>query len=200
MKHSVIYNDPWARAVVSNAWAFWDNAFTEEELQAVTEYCDAQGLEQGVTFSGVNMDIRNSAVKFHKRNAENGWIFDRINFILQLANESFFGYNLNGYDSFQYTVYESSEQQHYDWHMDMHHGAREGYEETRKLSMTLLLNDDFDGGKFQLNLGQEKNCETIPTQRGRAILFPSYMIHRVTPVTSGTRKSIVVWCTGPKFQ
>jgi PKHD-type hydroxylase len=42
--------------------------------------------------------------------------------------------------------------------------------------------------------------ETAPRERGVVIAFPSYVLHRVTPITSGTRKSVVIWITGPKFK
>ena len=45
----------------------------------------------------------------------------------------------------------------------------------------------------------EEEAETVPFPRGRIIAFPSFMIHRVTPVVEGIRRSIVVWVTGPKF-
>ena len=69
----------------------------------------------------------------------------------------------------------------------------------RKLSLSLALNDDFEGGEFQINEGKETNPITVPMHKGRVVLFPSFMIHRVTPITKGTRKSIVVWVNGPKF-
>jgi len=60
--------------------------------------------------------------------------------------------------------------------------------------------DEYEGGEFQINNSDEKDAETIPTKKGRMILFPSFMIHRVAPVTKGKRKSVVVWVTGPKFK
>jgi PKHD-type hydroxylase len=71
--------------------------------------------------------------------------------------------------------------------------------EPRKLSLTLLLNDDFEGGEFQVNDGKEEMAITVPMNKGRVVLFPSFMIHRVKPVTKGVRKSLVVWVLGPKF-
>ena len=66
----------------------------------------------------------------------------------------------------------------------------------------MFLNDtsEYKGGKFQFNEGTEKNAVDVPQIRGRMILFPSFMIHRVTPVTKGVRKSLVVWVLGPKFR
>ncbi len=66
--------------------------------------------------------------------------------------------------------------------------------------MTLCLNDGFEGGDFLINEGNQDNAKAVPVKKGRAILFPSFMCHKVTPVTAGTRKSLVLWCLGPKFR
>jgi PKHD-type hydroxylase len=71
---------------------------------------------------------------------------------------------------------------------------------TRKLSVVVALNDGFEGGQFQINTNGEHNPETIPLPKGRLVVFPSYILHRVTPVTKGVRHSLVVWVVGPKFR
>lgn len=202
MKFTTIYNDPYTRVIQTYPWAYWDGAFTEEELKKVEEYCDGHQLERAKTVGSTDEKevekVRKSNVLFFKRNSDTAWIFDKLNFILQSANEMFYGFDLNGYESFQYTTYSGNEKGRYDWHMDMNMGC-EQTAQTRKLSLTLLLNDDFEGGEFEINGGNHKKPIAVQTQKGRAILFPSFMIHRVKPVTKGTRKSIVVWCLGPKF-
>ena len=112
---------------------------------------------------------------------------------------------MNGFDSFQYTEYDDTEKGRYDWHQDMVLGKNMPNDmiETRKLSMTLCLNEygiDYEGGEFQINTSKEEEAEDFPAKLGRAFLFPSYMIHRVKPVTKGKRKSLVVWVLGPKFK
>ena len=52
---------------------------------------------------------------------------------------------------------------------------------------------DFEGGGFSINTGKEKDAEQIPFKRGRIIVFPSFLIHRVSPVTKGTRYSYISW-------
>jgi PKHD-type hydroxylase len=76
-------------------------------------------------------------------------------------------------------------------------------EGTRKLSLSLLLSEpgiDFMGGQFLINDGRQESPLTIPLRKGEVAAFPSWMIHKVAPVTSGTRRSIVVWVLGPKFR
>jgi PKHD-type hydroxylase len=74
--------------------------------------------------------------------------------------------------------------------------------EPRKLSIAMLLNtpgEDFEGGEFQINGWRENKPINIDIRKGRIIAFPSFMIHRVCPVTKGVRKSLVIWVSGPKF-
>jgi len=203
MKYTTIYNDPHTRARLTHPWTYWDDAFTEGELEAIQTYCEQEQLERGTTFSGdqeLTEKVRKSDVKFFGRNPETMWIFDKLNFVIQSINEMYYGFDLNGYDSFQYTVYRSEELGRYDWHMDMAMGQMtENMAETRKLSLTLQLNDDYEGGEFQVCDGNQETPIDVDTKKGRAILFPSFMTHRVKPVTSGIRKSLVVWVIGPKF-
>jgi PKHD-type hydroxylase len=201
--YTTIYNDPWVRSQVTYSHVNWDNAFTEDELKNIVEYCDAIGTESGTTFGGSSQEDyekhRVSNVKFHKRNQETAWIFDRLNFVIQAANEQFYNFNLNGYAEFQYTTYDPNGR--YDFHTDLAYGEEYGNNaELRKLSLTLLLNDDFEGGEFEVNLGKEENAITVPMHKGRVVLFPSFVLHRVKPVTKGVRKSLVIWVVGPKFR
>ena len=69
------------------------------------------------------------------------------------------------------------------------------HNKTRKLSMTIVLNDEYEGGEFQFF-----NDKTlIKEKQGTVIIFPSYMQHRVRPIKSGIRYSLVVWFLGEPF-
>ena len=213
MKYNDLYNNPWERATVTYPYVWWDDGFTNQELDKIINYCEHKGLERAHTIGADPIkdkqlieQIRRCDVKFHYPNAETSWFFDRLNFIIKSLNDRFYNFELNGYEYFQYTSYNSQELGTYDWHMDTHLGndaLPKNMHEPRKLSLTLLLNDpekDFIGGDFQINMGQEKNAATVPFKRGRAVVFPSFMIHKVTPIIKGFRKSAVVWVTGPKFK
>jgi PKHD-type hydroxylase len=76
-------------------------------------------------------------------------------------------------------------------------------DDTRKLTLILLLSEsgiDFVGGDLLMNMGMEKNALSVPLHKGRIVAFPSFLIHKVTPVLRGTRKSLVIWVEGPKFK
>jgi PKHD-type hydroxylase len=68
---------------------------------------------------------------------------------------------------------------------------------TRKLSFSIMLNDDYEEGEFFMNLGEKFN---VPLKKGDMLIFPSFILHGVNPVKTGTRKSLVGWVTGPKFK
>jgi len=73
-----------------------------------------------------------------------------------------------------------------------------GDKETRKLTVLVFLNDDFEGGKFFIQQGDKKTYP--PQSAGTALVFPSYMLHGVEPVTNGIRRSVVTWMVGPWFK
>ena len=70
----------------------------------------------------------------------------------------------------------------------------------RKISITVQLSDpsEYEGGDLQIkiNAGQSDT----PKGLGNVVIFPSYLLHRVTPVTKGLRRSLVLWITGPAFK
>jgi PKHD-type hydroxylase len=107
-------------------------------------------------------------------------------------------YDLWGFwDPIQYTAYSAERGGHCDWHDDQHDspGAL-----PRKLSLVLLLSDEtaYEGGDFE---SFDRGPRPIGVRtKGALIVFPSFLSHRVTPVTKGYRQSLVAWITGPKFR
>ena len=212
MSHSfkTIHNFPADRNKRFYPWCFWKKAFDDIELQKIINLMDSAKLTKGEVGGKSNnkklISVRKSNIKFFK--FENGtgladWIFFRLNTVIENINNQYYNFDLNGYESFQYTVYYGTEKGKYDFHMDTIMDENKLDDDCRKLSMTFLLsepNKDFKGGEFQINNSQEKNARTVPMNKGDIILFPSFMLHRVKPVTEGIRKSIVVWVFGPKFR
>lgn len=222
MSYTTIMNNPWERNTITYPWVYWDGAFSEEELKKMCDYFAEQGVERGTTVAAKvseantgeikieqtpNESVRKSNVKFHNRNENTAWIYDRFNWVIQQLNEQFYGFDLYGYDTMQYTEYESVENGKYDFHMDTIMGRNVPTDMQtqglRKLSLTMALNEpgvDFEGGNFQINQGQEADAENVELKKGRIIAFPSWMLHRVAPTTKGKRKSLVIWVLGPKFK
>jgi PKHD-type hydroxylase len=178
-----------------------DNAFTPAELDRIESHGDA--LAQGqATLTGAGWAagggerVRITRTAWMARTAETEWLYERLQSLMRTVNERVYQFDLRGFsEEFQYTVYHGAEGSHYDWHIDL--GARKMQ---RKLSLSLQLTDPggYEGCDLQFRAGHE--IETAPRQRGAAIVFPSFVLHRVTPIASGTRKSLVVWAAGPKFR
>jgi PKHD-type hydroxylase len=208
MVYNAVVNNPLVRRRVSYDHIYWDNAFSTEELCSIEKLCDTFELNKGTTFGSKTDEqlekVRKSYVNFFNRYDETAWIFDRFNYVTDSVNRDYFGFNLNGYESIQYTVYKSDDQGKYDWHMDTDmYGSANGWErETRKLTIVMLLSEpviDFSGGELQINRGKEEEAITLNMWKGRIVAFPSFMLHRVKPVYLGVRKSLVIWIEGPKF-
>ena len=81
----------------------------------------------------------------------------------------------------------------YDSHVDRSYGTQ-----IRKLSIVILLSDDFEGGDFELISGDKP--DKLKMEKGKLFLFPSFVLHRVKPITKGERNSLVAWVTGPNFK
>jgi PKHD-type hydroxylase len=201
MKYAGLTHGTRERAQITEPWC-WISVFDAEQLARVCDYCSHLPMTPGTTGGGsVSADIRVSKINFFKPNTDNEWIFRRCNEVIEHANGRWWGFDLNGYDMIQYTEYTAGEHGRYDWHMDTFLGCNLPSEmhEPRKLSVSILLNDGFDGGEFQINVGDHRNPHRVMLKPGQAVFFPSWLIHRVTPVFEGIRKSLVIWVTGPKF-
>ena len=184
-----------------------ENALSEQEIQFVEKMLEEKPITQsliGIGDGENNLEIRSSKVFFINYSKENSWLFEKINLVVEKINEEYYNYDLNGYDFLQYSEYSAEEIGHYDYHIDMSFDAipQKDYDYMcRKLSFSIALNDqekDYMGGDFEIKTG----VEAIPVKlnRGDLLLFPSFILHRVTPVTKGIRKSLVGWVLGPKFK
>jgi PKHD-type hydroxylase len=176
-------------------------AFTPAELDAIEALGDGLSGSDALTTvnDGKNTVNRNriTQVGWMHRTAASEWLYERIERLARQLNAQAFQYDLRGFtDNFQYAVYHGNSGGHYDWHIDMIPHPRGD----RKMSLSLQLSDpsQYQGCDLQFIAGG--GIETAPRDRGALIAFPSYITHRVTPATAGTRKSLVVWVGGPKFR
>lgn len=109
------------------------------------------------------------------------------------ANNYWWKYNITHSYQSEFLMYEPGG--HYNQHVDTFHMHSD---DTRKLTALAFLNDDFEGGKFWIN---PAGMPFYPPQKaGTVLVFPSYFIHGVEPVTKGIRYSVVTWMVGPYFK
>ena len=130
------------------------------------------------------------------------WIFDYIWKYMDVFNEiTGLRYDISGVESIQITKYEKGD--YYNFHYDGK-GSHKNvvHEKVRKISMTIQLNEDYEGGEFKVAWCDEGKLltETLGKSEGTIILFPSILEHCITPVTSGTRYSLVAWFIGVPFK
>jgi len=177
--------------------AWWENAFTDKELNKICKIGNKLSLKKSTVGEGkIQKETRTSINSWI--DAE-GWIADRLEHVARNLNGQFFGLDLWGFgEKFQYTVYKykKEEEAHYTWHMD----AGPSKVVPRKLSMVLQLSDpsEYEGGDLEIMTGVQPIA--VRKQKGIIHAFPSYVLHRVTPVTKGIRRTLVVWVSGPRFR
>ena len=134
------------------------------------------------------------------------WVYDLVwSYMLTANEEAGWKYNIVALEKCQVTRY--TKDGFYTWHKDgtgSHNEVTNMPENkalhgnTRKLSMSIILNSDFEGGDFEIRDAEEGRGKKM--QEGSIIVFPSFMVHRVAPVTKGTRYSLVAWFMGPPFK
>lgn len=167
----------------------------DEIINALRTKLDGKELRDAVVGGGVlDKDKRRSKVYWLPKTEEFHEIYMIFYECIQRCNMDFYQFKLSEItEQIQYTVYSSDDQGHYDWHLDMGPGKAR-----RKLSLVCQLSDpsEYEGGELQINTG---NIVVPEKEKGNVIIFPSYLLHRVTPVTKGTRRSLVLWIEGPAF-
>jgi PKHD-type hydroxylase len=178
----------------------WQNAFSDEELARIVKYGDSLSKEQAiVNKADVTREIRESKVAWLGQNQETEWIYDKLACVIRNLNGQFYNFDMYGFvEDIQYTVYDGDSNGHYTWHQDW--GGTSDSLSPRKLSMVLQLSDpeEFEGG--DLEIMSSASPVSVTKQRGLIAVFPSFMLHRVTPVTKGIRRTLVIWATGPSFK
>ena len=180
-------------------YAWWEGAFTEQELdwlQNKAKEADQVARIGRGNGEEVNDNIRRSELNWLQKNSECAWVFEKLAHVASSLNADYFGFELTGFgEALQLTNYHEARQGTYVWHQDF--GAAGP---SRKLSLVLQLSDpsDYEGGELQLLTG--KTPTKIEKKRGLITVFPAWTLHQVTPVTKGTRQTLVTWVSGPAFK
>ena len=159
-------------------------------------------INTATTVGGLNVDTRTSRVKWVPQENNWAWLYEKLADYAQQANDHLWNFNLHTLpEQIQYTEYLGSKNGKYEWHQDIGPGMLSW----RKVSITVQLSepDEYEGGDLQIFQGGEykdQNFINAPRKAGCVFIFPSYMLHRVTPVTKGIRKSFVLWSGGGHYK
>lgn len=174
-------------------WVFYKKAFTEDECLKIRDFFkDFFPAEVGDRQR--NSDIRKSDIKWLSHTEETSWIYQRIANYVFSCNDARYNFDLSGFgEAIQLGRY--SEGDHYSFHQDFGAGATT----IRKLSAVVQLSkpEEYTGGELQF---QGFENENVVNGQGDIILFPAFNPHRVTPITSGQRFSLVSWISGTPFR
>jgi PKHD-type hydroxylase len=177
---------------------YWfENGFSSQEVDTIINGSLEYEFQKAVIIDEHNTDkFRKSNVKWLPYDSKWEWVIDKIMSQVIEANNTIWNFDLKSIiDNIQYTEYEGNGG-HYDWHLDIGPGSISH----RKISIVIQLSDpdDYVGGDLQIMTGSEYT--TIPRGKGNVVVFPSFLLHRVVPLTSGNRKSLVLWVGGDHYK
>jgi len=174
------------------------SAFSESWCKEVIKNAENLKIQKASIQDG-NNNNRSSRVAWIKENEE---LYKSLENIIYGHNaKAGWNFDIREFEPFQYTIYEKGD--HYNWHIDSHTKPYNNGS-IRKISFTLCLNDEYEGGQFEIaSLNPKGIDQNIRFDKkftiGTVISFPSFSWHKVHPVTKGTRKVLVGWIVGPSF-
>lgn len=179
-------------------YIYYEKMLFPHEIDRILDFWDEEKTIKA-TVNGdeekYNEELRQSSVMFIDNTDENKWIYDKLAMLATKTNQERYYFDLAGfYQELQLTRY--SEGNFFNWHLDFGVGEISA----RKLSVTVQLSDpdEYEGGDLQFMINDK--VVNAPRTKGTVIIFPSFIMHRVTPITKGTRQSIVGWVSGVPYR
>ena len=208
---------------LTNEWYFWTSAvdkktcnkikalgkddFSAAEVDTKKEISDEERKTGRKKETGKDKKARISDVSWTTEQ----WVIDLVwPYMVHANKDAGWNFDITAVEPMQITRYKPGS--FYTWHRDGPSDCLSTYKipgnkfldgKVRKLSMTILLNGNYQGGEFQFaSYNKLKNIVETPDFKnaGSVIVFPSWMEHQVAPVTKGTRYSLVAWFVGPPFK
>lgn len=184
--------------------AYWENFLAPDDVNLILaqpEWLNTKDacIGDSSVVGLVDKNTRNTQLAWLGAKPELVNIWNKFANVTAEINRNFFRYDLTGfYEPMQLGIYTEQDNGHYDWHIDSSPTEKSV---PRKLSIVMLLSDpsEFEGGELQVKTHNDK-ITTLEIKKGRAWFFPSHTLHRVTPVTKGVRRSLVLWSGGPEFR
>jgi predicted 2-oxoglutarate/Fe(II)-dependent dioxygenase YbiX len=169
--------------------------FNDEQIQEINSVIN-KNLIQGKDDLATGAK-KTSDVKFVSLGKIKKLIDPFIDFCLT-ANNNFFGFDLHPLTNMKKLNYNSYEKgTEYSWHIDA-----VSRDPVRDIKLTALLNlseEAYEGGELVLFKGGEIVCDEF-NKTGSAIIFPAFTNHKVNQIISGSRHTLAIWMSGPKFR
>ncbi len=169
--------------------------FEFEKLEALWENGDKQPALVNDGEDKPDLELRNSEIVQFEHEESTKWIYEKMGSFMMQCNGQYYGFDLNGIGE-NLQIAEYGEGAFFNWHLDFAKGPAS----YRKLSATIQLSDpqDYEGGDLEFMINDK--TITAPRIKGALIIFPSFLMHRVTPITKGVRKSLVAWASGRPYR
>ena len=173
----------------------WPLSLTNEKIDKIIKVAFENPQLDARTFlsNDVVTDVRVSSIRWIVSPEIKNLLWSYV----RRANYDNFNIEVDNKCEVQYTEYRASECGHYDWHQDVHWNGLA--DEDRKISVTVQLSDadSYQGGDFEFD---EIKTNADFRSKGTVLVFPSYLRHRILPVSSGVRQSLVAWFMGPRWK
>jgi PKHD-type hydroxylase len=180
----------------------WRDGFNEKEIDdiiALGELAEFQkGAVGGKTINEprIDADIRDTDIAWITPDQKSEWLYEKMKMFIARVNYDKYQFDLDDMQALQYGKYQPNG--HYKWHID----SGPNLSVHRKLTFIVALSsvDSYEGGELLLNIGGDpENAHSMKIEKGDIVVFPSFVPHKVVPVTAGERITLVTWATGPKF-
>lgn len=178
---------------------FHKNTLNDSIIERIHSLASSQVSDEAVLLDSSTNDMRKGSLKWLKRNSSNEWLYNTVSSIIEPVNNSVFNFDLSSIETIQYTQYINTGDK-YDFHVDAAPAQEQG-KDVRKLTMIIQLSNDEDytGGDVEFMSGRKYN-EKAPRAKGSIVIFPAFVMHKVNPIITGKRNSLVIWFRGPKFR
>jgi PKHD-type hydroxylase len=181
---------------------YFDEFLNDDEIALIEEYVsnmpEGRGeIGLGNQAAGVNTEVRDSIVKWIEPVKEIDWLNKKIVDLIFRANNNFFHMELSECSNIQHSTYHAPSGC-YHTHVDTFLNVSL----PRKISFTVQLSDesDYEGGDVLIYHNSISHPYKCSRKKGAAVVFFSMFLHQVTPITSGTRQSLVGWVSGPHLK
>ena len=181
--------------------------FNKEELEKIDDVSKIFEVKEslvgnsGPDAEGEPNKNRSSDIRWIEPQEETTWIYEKMTEFLREMNGMHYMFNINGFEAFQHATYKDTDNGRFTKHIDESR-LFDSINNIRKISYSILLNDpsEYEGGELHIWDGHGEGDTLIKDLKaGYLVAFPSFLLHEVTPVTKGTRKSLVCWARGPRW-
>ena len=204
--------------ILNNYYWLFEKIIPEHICDDIIKFAKSCDKKRGVTGGYENQLITGDVLKKLKKTRDSHivWLNENWinNLIIPLVNQANKAANWNfqwdQYEDSQFTFYNKN--QHYSWHTDSWFKpysvpGQLRHNKVRKITSMLMLSNksDFEGGEVELDnrdklMGNKSVFKINYDTKGTVICFPSFVWHRVKPVTKGTRYSMPTWYLGDPFK